>query len=214
MTLDDRPVYELLKLVVDLAVATFAVVVLAPLLLLIALLVKLDSPGPVLFVHERVGRGGRRFKIYKFRTMRSEASLYARTPRDDHDDRLTRFGRFLRNHGLDELPQLLNVIKGDMSLVGPRPEMPFIVDTYTEHERERLWATPGITGLWQVDAPHDAPIHEHIEYDLDYLKRRSLMLDLWIMLRTVPILFGKRRRRRGHHPAADDRGGNASSGNA
>ena len=162
----------------------------------LALLIRLDSRGPVLFAHDRIGKNGQRFRIYKFRTLASDAKPYQRTPRHDHDARITRFGHFVRNHGLDELPQLLNVLKGDMSMVGPRPEMPFIVERYSEMERQRLSVMPGITGLWQVDAPHNVPIHEHLEYDLEYLERRSLRLDLSIMARTIPILFGKRRRRK------------------
>ena len=192
----DRRGYESAKRVVDIAIAAAVLAVAAPAFALIALLVKLDSPGPVFFCHERIGKDGRRFRLWKFRTMAASARPYRQTPFDDHDPRLTRFGRFLRNHGLDELPQLLNVLKCDMSLVGPRPEMPFVVERYTAAERQRLSVIPGITGLWQVDGPHNVPIHEHLEYDMEYIERRSLGLDLWTMARTVPILLGKRRRRR------------------
>ena len=195
--LDLRPtVYDAVKRVLDLAAAGVALLALLLPMGFLALLIKFDSRGPVFFAHDRIGKAGRRFRIYKFRTLAADAKPYQRTPRHDHDSRITRFGHFVRNHGLDELPQLLNVLKGDMSLVGPRPEMPFIVERYTATERRRLSVVPGITGLWQVDAPHDVPIHEHLEYDLDYIEHRSLWLDLSIMARTVPIVFGKRRKRK------------------
>lgn len=195
--------YERVKRALDVATAGIGLLVAAPAFALIALLVKLDSPGPAFFCHNRIGKGGRRFRVWKFRTMAQATRPYGRTPFDDHDPRLTRFGRFLRNHGLDELPQLVNVLKGDMSLVGPRPEMPYVVEHYTPAERHRLSVMPGITGLWQVDGPHNVPIHEHIEYDLEYIKNRSLSFDLCILARTVPILFGKRRRRRHSQGTAD-----------
>ncbi len=188
--------YEIAKRVLDVAISAVALVALSPLLALIAAAVRHGSPGPIFFAHDRVGRHGRRFRILKFRTMRCDSNAYAPTPRDDHDPRLTKIGRYLRNHGLDELPQLINVLKGDMSLVGPRPEMPHIVQRYNAVQRRRLCVPQGITGLWQVEAPHDVPIHEHIEFDLQYIERRSLMFDFGLMVRTVPILFGRRRKRK------------------
>jgi len=194
--LPPKPFYEAVKRAIDVAASCVLLCLLAPVGLAVAVLVKLDSPGRIFFVHERVGQSGRRFRLIKFRTMRADAAPYAPTARSERDPRPTYFGRFLRDHGLDELPQLLNVLKGDMSLVGPRPEMPFIVDTYTERQRRRLAVKPGITGLWQVLGPRHRPIHEHLEYDLYYLRHRSLMLDFWILLRTMVIAaIGKRRQR-------------------
>lgn len=117
--------------------------------------------------------------------MRVDANPYAHTPQHSTDPRITRFGRWLRRSSLDELPQLWNVLKGDMSLVGPRPEMPFIVATYNEEQRERLKVKPGITGVWQISAVRGEPIHANIEYDLFYIEHRSLLLDVIIMVKTL-----------------------------
>ena len=114
-----------------------------------------------------------------------DAPKYARTPADPADSRITKVGRWLRRTSLDELPQLFNVFRGDMSLVGPRPEMPFIVETYSLLERQRLLAKPGITGVWQISAVRGEPIHANIEYDLFYLENRSILLDLAIIVKTI-----------------------------
>jgi hypothetical protein len=144
----------------------------------------------VLFVQERLGMNGRPFRMFKFRTMWRDAPRYAPSPQGDVDPRITRVGRMLRLCGLDELPQLLNVLRGDMSLVGPRPEMPFIVERYTQLERQRLRARPGITGLWQLSVDRHAEIHENIEYDLYYIDHQSLMLDALILLETLFFTLG------------------------
>jgi exopolysaccharide biosynthesis polyprenyl glycosylphosphotransferase len=184
--------YEVAKRFLDEIVALAALAVSAPLWMLIVIAIKLDSAGPVFFKQERVGYHGRRFWIYKFRSMRADAPRYAKTPHSRRDPRITRVGAFLRRTSLDELPQLLNVIKGDMSLVGPRPEMPFIVEKYKPIHRYRLLMLPGLTGLWQVSGRTDKPLEENIKYDLYYLKNRSLLLDVVILLRTVPaVLFGR-----------------------
>jgi lipopolysaccharide/colanic/teichoic acid biosynthesis glycosyltransferase len=140
---------------------------------------------PALFSQVRVGQFGKRFRILKFRTMYRDVESYAPTPRDQNDPRVTRVGRFLRRTSLDELPQLFNVLRGEMSLVGPRPEMPFIVDQYTPTQRERLLAKPGLTGLWQISADRAFEIHENIDYDLYYIRNRSILLDLVILLHTL-----------------------------
>jgi exopolysaccharide biosynthesis polyprenyl glycosylphosphotransferase len=164
----------------------------APFALLFALLIKLDSKGPILFVHERVGRDGLVFRMWKFRTMLWNCEPYADAPQDQSDPRITRLGRFLRKTSLDEIPQVLNVLRGDMSLVGPRPEMPFIVQTYTEWQKTRLRVKPGLTGLWQVAGRKNLPLHQNLEYDYYYVKNQSLLLDAEILLRTVPaVLLGR-----------------------
>ncbi|MBF0503194.1 MAG: sugar transferase [Candidatus Riflebacteria bacterium] len=179
-----------LKRVFDILVSGVFMIILAPLFFFIAILVSIDSPGPILFRQIRIGLGGIPFTILKFRTMFRDADAYAETPVDRRDPRITRVGGFLRSTGLDELPQLWNVLVGEMSLVGPRPEMPFIVDQYGELERKRLIARPGITGLWQVYARSALlPIHSHIEYDLYYVENMSLSLDLMILLDTIPTLI-------------------------
>lgn len=176
--------YASFKRTFDLVVCAFALLLLSPLFLVLALLVKLDSPGPVIFRQKRVGKDGVEFDFYKFRSMRTDANPYATTPQESTDPRITRVGRFLRRSSLDELPQFWNVIMGDMSLVGPRPEMPFIVSTYTEEQRERLKVRPGITGVWQISAVRGEPIHANMEYDLFYIEHRSILLDVIIMIKT------------------------------
>lgn len=158
----------------------------------IALMIKRDSPGPIFFSQQRVGRDGRVFRIYKYRTMRPNAQPYAVAPTEEDDPRVTRFGRWLRKTSLDELPQLLNVLRGEMSMVGPRPEMPFLVQKYDAWERRRLDVKPGVTGLWQVIGRKNLPLHLNMQYDLYYIKNQSFLLDVEILLRTVPaVLKGK-----------------------
>lgn len=186
----ERWPYSLTKRAVDLMGSTLLLVLLAPLFFLIALFIRLDSPGPALFVQDRVGRNGEPFKIYKFRSMHNGTPQYERSPTTPSDPRITRLGRFLRRTSLDELPQLMNVFLGDMSLVGPRPEMPFIVHTYTPEQRQRLQVTPGITGLWQLSADRVFPIHENIQYDLYYVRNRGFFIDIAILIHT--LLFAMR----------------------
>jgi len=180
-----RTVYETGKRMLDVAVAAAVIVLSAPLAAIIAVLVKRTSSGPTLFRQQRVGKAGRLFTMYKFRTMYVEASAYGYSPGQDHDPRITPLGRLLRRTSLDELPQFLNVLLGQMSMVGPRPEMPFIVEQYTPAQRQRLAVKPGITGLWQISADRAFLIHENIEYDLYYVRHRSLFMDVAILLHTL-----------------------------
>jgi lipopolysaccharide/colanic/teichoic acid biosynthesis glycosyltransferase len=161
-----------------------------PLFTLIALLVKLDSPGPAIFNQERVGFRGKHFKIYKFRSMYANVPSYDFSPVTPDDPRITRIGRLLRRTSLDELPQLANVVLGNMSLVGPRPEMPFIAHGYTTEQRHRLQAIPGITGLWQLSAARAFPIHENVQYDFYYIRNRTFFMDVAILIHT--LLFALR----------------------
>ncbi|MFU8849346.1 MAG: sugar transferase, partial [Opitutales bacterium] len=147
------------------------------------------GPGPVFFRQQRVGKDGKLFEIYKFRSMHTDAPAYAVNPHSSRDPRITRVGRFLRKSSLDELPQLINVWRGEMSLVGPRPEMPFIVETYEDIHRERLQAVPGITGLWQLSGDRHKAIHENLDYDLYYVYNRSFFLDVTILLQTLVFAF-------------------------
>ena len=169
----------------DLIVSSLLLVLLAPLLFLIAILIRLDSPGPALFVQKRVGRNGEFFNMYKFRSMYTSAPKYDLSPTQSSDPRITRIGSFLRRTSLDELPQLINVFLGNMSLVGPRPEMPFIVQRYNSRHRQRLQVIPGITGLWQLSADRAFPIHENIEYDLYYIRNRTFFMDIAILIHTL-----------------------------
>jgi exopolysaccharide biosynthesis polyprenyl glycosylphosphotransferase len=173
------------KRAIDVVGAITALAAFAPLLAVLAVLVKLSSSGPVLFQQERVGKSGRRFAIYKFRTMYHDVPAYGYSPTAGEDPRVTRIGRILRRTSLDELPQLLNVLLGQMSLVGPRPEMPFIAERYDALQRQRLSVKPGMTCLWQLSADRAFLIHENLEYDLYYVRYRSLFMDIAILLHTV-----------------------------
>jgi lipopolysaccharide/colanic/teichoic acid biosynthesis glycosyltransferase len=183
--------YAIAKRTADLFVSSLLLVLLAPLLLLIGLMIRLDSPGPALFVQKRVGRNGRLFHIYKFRSMYTSAPRYDFSPATSFDPRITRLGRFLRRSCLDELPQLMNVLMGTMSLVGPRPEMPFIASNYNARQRQRLQVTPGITGLWQLSADRAMPIHENMEYDLYYIRKRGFCMDVAILIHTLFFAVGE-----------------------
>jgi lipopolysaccharide/colanic/teichoic acid biosynthesis glycosyltransferase len=190
---DDAPA----KRVFDVVVATVALVLLAPALVVIALAVKLDSPGPVLYRQTRVRRGGQLFRLLKFRTMVVDADRLAANISPSGDPRITRVGGFLRRSYLDELPQLLNVVRGDMSLVGPRPETPEFVELYTPEERRVLTVRPGLIGpstlafmdetelLAQAADPltyyRTTVLHDRVRADLDYLTRRSLSYDFRLL---------------------------------
>lgn len=174
-----------LKRVFDIAVSLILLPLAVPVTLIAALLVKLDSPGPALVAQTRIGRDGAPFRVLKLRTMRDGVNPYAPSPTSLDDARITGVGRLLRGAGIDELPQLLNVLEGEMSLVGPRPEMPFIVASYTEQECQRLRARPGITGLWQLSADRQDEIHHNLEHDILYLRDRDFVLDLMILAETA-----------------------------
>lgn len=184
--------YCVSKRIMDLIITIPLFVLTLPLGLIIVIAIKLDSPGPVVFKHERIGKNGKPFLLYKFRSMLVSSNPYETAPSTDKDDRITRTGKILRKTSLDELPQLLNILKGDMSLVGPRPEMPFIVDGYKKWQKKRLEVKPGLTGLWQIAGRKHMPLNMNLEYDFYYIKHRSLLFDLFLLLKTIPaVLFGK-----------------------
>lgn len=180
---------SILKRSCDVIGSMLFLIMLFPLFLVVAILIKLDSPGPVFFRHYRVGKDSKHFVLWKFRSMRTDVPVYATSPRSGEDGRLTRIGRIIRRLSVDELPQLINVLKGEMSLVGPRPEMPFIVACYHSAERERLSARPGITGLWQISPARAFPIHENLHYDLHYIRNQNFFLDCAIILRTISAVI-------------------------
>jgi lipopolysaccharide/colanic/teichoic acid biosynthesis glycosyltransferase len=184
-----EPGYALVKRMWDVVASLIMLGSLSPLLLLISILIRIESPGPAFFRQRRIGKDGAEFLLWKFRSMHTGAPKYAPSPTSNLDSRLTRIGRLLRRISLDELPQLVNVLAGEMSLVGPRPEMPFIVDSYTSFERRRLAVKPGITGLWQVSPARAFPIHENLQYDLHYIRNQNLFLDFFILLRTVTAVI-------------------------
>jgi lipopolysaccharide/colanic/teichoic acid biosynthesis glycosyltransferase len=186
--------YVPFKRAADVATAAGALVVLSPLLLLAALAIKLTSRGPLLFTQDRVGRGGRRFRVLKFRTMRG-----GRRPDPEelvplNHPEITRVGRLLRRTKIDELPQLLNVLAGDMSIVGPRPTLSEQVEQYDDFERRRLEVRPGCTGLAQVNGNTALPWPERIKWDVFYVDHCSPWLDAWILLKTVAVIVAGERR--------------------
>ena len=184
--------HALAKRVLDLAVSIPILLVSLLWMIPVAIFIKLTSNGPAIFSQERVGFHGKNFTMFKFRTMKIDVPQYAEAPTNPKDDRITGIGRFLRKYSLDEFPQLWNVIRGDMSLIGPRPEMPFIVKKYEEWQRYRLTVKPGVTGLWQIIGRKNLPLELHMEYDLYYIKNQSLLLDLLILFKTIPaVLFGR-----------------------
>jgi lipopolysaccharide/colanic/teichoic acid biosynthesis glycosyltransferase len=176
---------------IDIAVSSLALVLGAPVLALAMLAVRLESRGPVIYRQRRAGRDGRAFDVFKLRTMVDDAEhIGAGLAVNANDSRITRVGGFLRRTSLDELPNLLNVVRGEMSLIGPRPTLPAQVDRYTERQRGRLAVKPGITGWAQVNGRASLPWAERIELDLYYIEHRSLALDLKILLRTPAMVLG------------------------
>jgi lipopolysaccharide/colanic/teichoic acid biosynthesis glycosyltransferase len=195
------------KRIIDIIIAGVGLILLAPVIGLIALAVRLDSPGPVIYRHRRIGKNGQPFDLIKFRSMAfgGDDRAYTRYLHDliessrngkgmpywkmETDPRITRIGRFLRQYYLDELPQLWNILIGDMSLVGPRPHVQLEVDHYTTEQRRRLSVKPGATGLWQVQGKADCTFRELLELDLDYVDHWSLGMDFQLMFRTLAIML-------------------------
>lgn len=194
---------RIIKRVFDIVVGTLAILLLSPLFLLLGLLIMVFDGFPVFFFQQRIGENGRPFKMIKFRTMVRDAEKMQRQVehldeqgnlihKSPDDPRVTRLGRILRRFSLDELPQFFNVLKGDMSLVGPRPELPYLVDNYDHWQRRRLSVPPGITGWWQINGRADRIMHLHTEDDLYYIENFSIWLDIKILIRTVwTVIIGR-----------------------
>jgi len=195
---------RVVKRIIDVVGAVALAIVLAPFLLLVMVLIRLDSPGPVFFAQERVGRHGRRFTLYKFRSMYLDAEQRRASLRADNemrggvtfkmrnDPRITRIGRYIRRRSIDELPQLWNVLKGEMSLVGPRPPLPEEVAQYSLEDRRRLDVVPGITCIWQVSGRSEIPFDRQVELDVAYIESQSVWLDMKLLRKTIPaVLLGK-----------------------
>jgi lipopolysaccharide/colanic/teichoic acid biosynthesis glycosyltransferase len=188
----------------DLFCATAGLIALTPLFILIAILIKLEDPrAPVFFSQVRVGKDGKLFRMYKFRSMliRAEEMLQPLIHKNEvqgamfkikNDPRITKVGRWKRKLSIDELPQLWNVFKGDMSMVGPRPPLPREVQQYTAYDLQRLVVTPGCTGLWQVSGRNNVGFKDMVEMDLKYISERSFMSDVIILLKTVRLFFGSK----------------------
>ena len=201
MTVTEKPIYEFLKRVMDIVCSGLALVVLSPVLLIIALAVRSDG-GPAFYTQQRVGKGGKTFRIYKFRSMCMNADspemlakLAALNEMDGpafkikNDPRITKVGRFIRRTSLDELPQLINIFVGDMTIVGPRPPLVSEVAQYTDYQRQRLLVKQGLTCYWQCSGRNNINFEEWVELDLKYIRERSLWTDIKIILKTVPAVL-------------------------
>lgn len=195
-----RFMYHSIKRVFDFIAAICGVIILSPAMLVIAILIKAEDHGPVFYKQVRVGKNGKTFKMYKFRSMFVNADKMLAKLKEQNDvegpmfkmkddPRITKVGHFIRKHSLDELPQFLNVIKGDMSLVGPRPPLPSEVAEYSDYDKQRLYVTPGCTGLWQATERNEVGFSEMVQLDIQYIQRASFMFDLWIIWKTVEIII-------------------------
>lgn len=193
--------YLLLKRFFDVFLSVLGVIVLSPLLLIVTAVIKLDSPGKAIYIQERVGKDGKKFKMYKFRSMcvdaeKKQDELQALNEVDGpvfkiaKDPRVTRVGKFIRKCSIDELPQLFNIIKGEMSIVGPRPPLPKEVEQYTPYQKLRLRVSPGLTCYWQISGRSDMTFDKWIQLDLMYITNRNLWVDFCIVLKTIPAVLG------------------------
>lgn len=190
-----RPFYEALKRVFDVCASFLALVILLIPMAILSLVIMIDSPGSPIYSQVRLGKGEKPFRIYKFRSMRADAERDGLRWAENDDPRTTKVGRFLRQSRMDELPQLVNILLGQMSVVGPRPERPEfyeVFDTYIIGFRQRMLVKPGLTGWAQVNGGYDLLPEEKIVYDLEYIKVRSVLLDCKCILRTFGVVFGTR----------------------
>jgi len=184
---------KIIKRLIDFISVLVGLIILSPLFLAVAVLIKLDSIGPVFFRYERIGKDGKSFKPFKFRTMKKGAIKEGLGYNvAENDERVTRIGRFLRKYGIDEFPQLINVLKGEMSLVGPRPTFRYQVEKYNDFQKKRLFVKPGITGWALIHGRNLLTWEERIKYDVWYVENWSLWLDLKILLETLNSIFIKR----------------------
>lgn len=196
-------IYEFIKRFFDIIIALIAIILLAIPMAIIALIVKCSSKGPAIYKSTRVGKNGKKFKFYKFRSMRQGADQeldellkYNKTQgitfKMDNDPRITKFGKFLRKTSLDELPQLFNVLFGSMTIVGPRPALPREVEQYNNYQRQRLLVKQGLTCIWQCSGRSNTTFDEQVDMDLRYINKRNIFLDIWIIIKTFfAVLFHK-----------------------
>lgn len=193
--------YYIFKRLIDVICSLFGIIILSPLIVITAIAVKIDSKGPVFFAQTRVGKYGKLFKMYKFRSMVVNAEgLLTQLQKDNEmtgpmfkikeDPRITKVGKFIRKTSIDELPQLLNVLKGDMSLVGPRPNLPKEVEQFDEWHKQKLLAKPGLTCYWQVMGRNKIGFEDWMKLDIKYIQERNTLLDIKLIFRTFFVLFG------------------------
>jgi len=193
--------YFIFKRIIDVICSLCGILLLLPVMIVVAILIKLDSKGPIFFIQERVGQDGNLFMMYKFRSMCSDAEylldkLQAKNEmtgpmfKIKKDPRVTKVGRVIRNTSIDELPQLFNILKGEMSLVGPRPSLPKEVAQFNTFQKQRLVAKPGLTCYWQVCGRSDVSFEEWMKMDVRYIEERSTWMDIRLIIKTVRVLFG------------------------
>lgn len=201
--LEESPIYVVVKRIIDISVALILLILFLPLIPVVTILIKLDSRGSILYKQRRVGKDGKEFDFFKFRSMvdGAENVIGALKPlcgmdgpifKLKDDPRITPVGRFLRRSSLDELPQLINVLRGEMSIVGPRPNLPSEVSHYLPWQKKRLDVTPGITCFWQIAGRSHIGFQEWMRLDLEYIRQRSLKTDLTIMLKTIPAVIARK----------------------
>lgn len=196
-----RYIYRTSKRIFDFVASLLGLIILSPLFLIVAIAIKIEDPkGPVFYSQIRLGKKQSPFKIYKFRSMIVDADKHLKDLLDENevdgvmfkmkeDPRVTKIGQFIRKYSIDELPQLVNVLMGNMSLVGPRPPLPREVRQYTDYDKQRLSVKPGCTGLWQVSGRNDVGFHEMVELDLKYINTRNIFVDLYVLVKTVFIFI-------------------------
>ncbi len=199
----EKKVYNFFKRAFDLVSGLIGAIILSPIILLVAIMVKLDSPGPIIFGHERIGKNNKRIKVYKFRSMyensqeifdnftEEQKKEYYINFKLDNDPRITKIGAFLRKTSLDELPQLINIIKGDMSVVGPRPIVEKEVQKYGSYFEKFVSVTPGLTGYWQANGRSDTTYDERVKMDMYYIDNRSFGMDIKIIFKTFISVIKK-----------------------
>lgn len=199
-------VYIVVKRLIDILASLLGILCLSPLMIIVAVLIKIDSKGLIIFSQERVGKNGQIFKMYKFRSMVANAEEMLDRLKDKNemsgpmfkikeDPRITKIGKIIRKTSIDELPQLFNVLKGDMSLVGPRPNLPNEVAEFSSYHRKKLLVKPGLTCYWQVMGRNEIGFEEWMELDIKYLKERNLWIDIKLIIKTFFVLFGDKNAR-------------------
>jgi len=198
---EKKPRYFIIKTIIDIIGALCGIILLSPVMLVVAILIKIDSKGPVFFAQQRVGKDGREFMMYKFRSMCLDAEFFLDKLKDRNemsgpmfkikeDPRVTKVGKFIRKTSIDELPQLFNILKGEMSLVGPRPSLPKEVAGFTPFQKQRLVAKPGLTCYWQIRGRSDVNFEEWMQMDVKYIEERNTWIDLSLIFKTVRVMFG------------------------
>ncbi|WP_089120570.1 sugar transferase [Secundilactobacillus pentosiphilus] len=198
--IDSRILYRVVKNIFDRLISMLGIILLSPLFIVVAILIKNEDGGKVIYVQQRIGKNGKPFKMYKFRSMVMNADKKVAKIADlnevdgamfkmKNDPRVTKVGKVIRKYSIDELPQLVNVVKGDMALVGPRPPLAREVKEYSDYDMQRLMVVPGCTGLWQVTERNSVGFHEMVELDIEYIQKSNFLFDLGILIRTVWIMI-------------------------